>query len=76
MSPLRATSVQSFWTLAACLGWVVRMKSSWEMSRRFHTSMKGWAILSTKREGSMPISSAARAIFWPCSSRPVRKSVS
>ena len=59
-------------TLEVWRGSVVRMKSSLEMSRAAHEATYRLLVRSTHSWGDSPCSSAARAIFRPCSSVPVR----
>jgi len=55
---------------------VVRMKSSFEMPIRFHSCRNSAEISSAYCCGVFPAACAARSIFCPCSSVPVRKKVS
>ena len=65
--------MRSFCTPAMWRGWVVRMKSSLEISRVRHRSAKAGSIESHQACGeSKPFFSAASATFSPCSSMPVR----
>ena len=57
-------------------GSVVRMKSSFEISRRFHSACHFGAIRSHHSWGEMPAWRARRSMFTPCSSVPVRKKTS
>jgi hypothetical protein len=49
------------------------MKSSWLMPSVPHSALKRSTTWSASSFGWRPFACAARSIFWPCSSVPVRK---
>ncbi len=73
MAPFSLMRLRNCWTARWCRGSVVRMKSSFEISRSAQAEANRGANWSVHSAAVSPCSSAARATFWPCSSVPVRK---